>query len=55
MKFKLFRFKRIKSTNNIAIKKIKKNIKKGVVIADEQTNGRGQYGRNGFLTKEIYF
>tara|TARA_Y100001970_G_scaffold276769_1_gene379965 strand:- start:2949 stop:3479 length:531 start_codon:yes stop_codon:yes gene_type:complete len=45
MKFKLFRFKRIKSTNNIAIKKIKKNIKKGVVIADEQTKGRGQYGK----------
>ena len=45
MKFKLFRFKRIKSTNNIAIKKIKKNIKKRVVIADEQTKGRGQYGK----------
>ena len=46
MKLKKFNYKSVISTNNIAIKLIKKKkIKKGIVFADKQTNGRGQYGR----------
>jgi BirA family biotin operon repressor/biotin-[acetyl-CoA-carboxylase] ligase len=47
MKFKIFRFKKVKSTNNSAIRIIKNNnIDYGMIIADEQKNGRGQYGKN---------
>ena len=46
MKFKIFRFKKIKSTNQTAIRIIKKsNLKSGMVIAETQTSGRGQYGK----------
>ena len=45
MKFKTFRFKRVNSTNNTAIRIIKNsNIKYGMVISETQKNGRGQYG-----------
>jgi len=44
MKFKKFKFKKVKSTNSTAIRIIKKsNIKFGVVISDTQSNGKGQY------------
>ena len=47
MKFKIFKFKKIKSTNNTAIKIIKKfNIDYGMVTSEIQTSGRGQYGKN---------
>ena len=46
MKFKIFRFKNVKSTNNTAIKIIKNsNLKYGMIITNSQKNGRGQYGR----------
>ena len=46
MKFKKFRFKKVKSTNNTAIRIIKNsNLKCGMVISDTQTMGRGQYGK----------
>ena len=46
MKFKIFRFKKVVSTNNSAIKIIKNsNVNYGMIIADEQKNGRGQYGK----------
>jgi len=46
MKFKIFRFKKVKSTNNSAIRIIKgSNCKYGMVISDTQTMGRGQYGK----------
>ena len=45
MKFKRFRFKKVKSTNNTAIRIIKKSIYKyGMIVADNQMMGRGQYG-----------
>ena len=37
-------FKSVTSTNDIAIKKIKKNISAGIIIARKQTKGRGRYG-----------
>ena len=46
MKFKIFRFNKVKSTNDSAIRIIKNsNIDYGMVIANEQKNGRGQYGK----------
>ena len=46
MKFKKFKFKKVKSTNNTAIRIIKNlNCKYGMVVADIQSMGRGQYGK----------
>ena len=46
MKFKIFRFKKVKSTNNSAIRIIKSsNTDYGMIIANKQVSGRGQYGK----------
>ena len=46
MKFKRFKFKKVKSTNNTAISIIKSSkYKYGMVISDTQTMGRGQFGK----------
>ena len=46
MKFKIFRFKKVESTNNSAIRIIRNsNINYGMIIANKQTRGRGQYGK----------
>ena len=46
MKFKIFRFKKVISTNSSAIRIIKNsNTNYGMIIASEQKNGRGQYGK----------
>ena len=46
MKFKIFRFNKVKSTNNTAIRLIKNyNYDFGMILSDLQTNGRGQYGK----------
>ncbi len=46
MKFKIFRFKKVNSTNNTAIRFIKNsNLDFGMIISETQNNGRGQYGK----------
>ena len=46
MKFKIFRFNKVKSTNNTAIRIIKNyNYDFGMILSDLQVNGRGQYGK----------
>ncbi len=46
MKFKIFRYKSVKSTNLTAIRIIKNtNCKNGMIISDFQKSGRGQYGK----------
>ena len=46
MKFKVFRFKKVESTNNSAIRIIKNsNTDYGMIIANKQKSGRGQYGK----------
>ena len=56
MKFKKFKFKKVKSTNNTAIRLIKsKNFKSGMVIAETQSKGKGQYGRTWISNKGNLF
>ncbi len=60
MTFKFYRYKKVKSTNDIAIQKVKKNFKKGIIVSDNQIKGRGQYGKNwisfkGNLFVSIFF
>ena len=61
MKLKKFNFKIVNSTNDLAIKIIKKNNNKsGIIIAEKQIKGRGQYGRKwtsfkGNLFVSIFF
>ena len=46
MKFKVFRFNKVKSTNNTAIRIIKNyNHEYGMILSNSQINGRGQYGK----------
>ena len=61
MKLKKFNFKIVNSTNNLAIQIIKNtNNKSGIIIADKQKKGRGQYGKKwtsfkGNLFVSIFF
>ena len=46
MKFKVFKYKKVKSTNNTAIRIIREtNHNFGMIVSERQTGGKGQYGR----------
>ena len=61
MKIQIIKFKSVDSTNNVAIRRIKKGkIKPTLIIANSQKKGRGQYGRHwvsykGNIFMSIYF
>ena len=56
MKFKVFRFKKVKSTNNTAIRIIKNSkLENGMIISELQSDGRGQYGRRWISEKGNLF
>jgi BirA family biotin operon repressor/biotin-[acetyl-CoA-carboxylase] ligase len=55
MKLKKFFYKKINSTNDIAVKKIKKGFSRGIVFAEEQTKSRGQYGKKWISLKGNLF
>ncbi len=61
MKFKIFKFKNVTSTNDVAIDLIKEEkTQAGCVYADTQTKGRGTYGKQwisikGNLFASIFF
>jgi|TARA_B110000438_G_scaffold279202_1_gene303426 BirA family biotin operon repressor/biotin-[acetyl-CoA-carboxylase] ligase len=61
MKFKIFKFKKVKSTNETAINLIKKkNQTSGIIYSSVQTNGRGTHGKKwisqkGNLFASIFF
>ena len=56
MKIRLLKFKRVQSTNNIAIKLIKKNLEHPILIkSDSQTKGKGTMGKKWISKKETYF
>ena len=61
MKIKKFKFKEVNSTNDVALRLIKKTKNKfGIVIANKQKKGRGRHGKkwisyNGNLFVSIFF
>ena len=56
MKLKLLRFKSVKSTNDVALRLIKKNILSPTIILSEtQTNGRGTIGKKWISKKGNLF
>ena len=55
MKLKKFFYKKINSTNDTAVKKIRKGFRRGLVFAMEQTKGRGQYGKKWISLKGNLF
>ena len=55
MRFKVFKFKRIKSTNNTAIRIIRNsNVKYGMIIAQIQKMVEDNMEKNGFHIGVIY-
>ena len=55
MVIKKYYFKKIKSTNDQAIKMIKRGLSKGIIITGEQTDGRGQHGNKWISLKGNLF
>ena len=56
MKFEIFKYKNVTSTNDVAINLIKENkIKFGYVYADTQTKGRGTQGKEWISSKGNLF
>ena len=56
MKLKKFKFKKVKSTNNTALRIIKEtNYTLGMVVAQSQIKGRGQYGKKWISSKGNLF
>ena len=45
MALRKFKYKKVTSTNDIAMQKIRQGYKSGVIISDKQTRGRGQHGK----------
>ena len=56
MKIKIKKYKKVKSTNDIALKLIKKNISQPtLIITEKQTNGRGRIGKKWVSNKGNLF
>ncbi len=55
MKLNKFFFKSVTSTNDVALKKIKKGINSGIIISKKQTKGRGKYGNKWIYMKDNLF
>ena len=56
MKIKIKKYKKVKSTNDIALKLIRKNISEPtLVISEKQTNGRGRVGKKWISKKGNLF
>ena len=55
MVLKKFKYKKVSSTNDIAIQKIRQGYNAGVVISDKQTRGRGQHGKKWISNKGNLF
>ena len=55
MQLKKYLFKSVTSTNDVAIKKIKKGKLFGTIIAKKQTKGRGRYGNRWIYMKNNLF
>ena len=54
MKFKKFFYKKVNSTNDVAIKKIKSGYKNGIIVSEFQKKEEDRLVKNGFHIKVIY-
>ena len=45
MKLKKYLYKKVASTNNVALRLIKQGNQRGIILTDQQTKGKGQ-GKN---------
>ena len=45
MKIKKFIYKKVNSTNDLAIRKIKQGYRRGIIVSEKQKKGRGRHGR----------
>ena len=55
MVLKKFKYKKVSSTNDIAMQKIRQGYKSGVIISDKQTHGRGRHGKKWVSNKGNLF
>ena len=55
MVFKKFFYKKINSTNDTALKKIRQKFQSGIVVSQQQIKGKGQYGRKWISQKGNLF
>ena len=56
MKIKIKKYKKVKSTNDIALRLIKKNYSEPtLIISEKQTNGRGRVGKKWISKKGNIF
>lgn len=55
MKFKVYSFKKINSTNDVAIRKIKQGLSSGIITSEIQKKGRGRHGNNWISKKGNIF
>ncbi len=55
MKLEKFFYKKVNSTNDVAIKKIKKGHVAGIIVSKEQNKGRGQHGKKWISIKGNLF
>ena len=55
MNLKKFKYKKVSSTNDIAMQKIRQGYKSGVIISDKQTHGRGRHGKKWVSNKGNLF
>ncbi len=49
MRLKKYLYKKVESTNNVAIRLIKKGSEQGIILTDQQTKGKGQ-GKNRWIS-----
>ena len=49
MKLKSYLYKKVESTNNVAIRLIKQGNQRGIILSDQQTKGKGQ-GKNRWIS-----
>ena len=55
MVLKKFKYKKVTSTNDVAMVKIKEGFKSGIIISETQSCGRGQYGKKWISNKGNLF
>ena len=55
MRLKKFAYKKVGSTNNIAIKKINTGFKNGIIVSDMQNKGRGRFSKKWISIKGNLF